>query len=706
MGVNLMKNLVKSANTSEINSIFNRNLLLVSLLSLTMIGCGGGSSGGGSSDPDPDPIVEPEPTVNQEATLTLAGDFTVGETLTATVSDANGVSQSGVKYTWLADEVKISGATSASYTLTTAEGSKVIKVQASFDDNDGYSESPIAIGTTTVRQQNFEASGLTIDGVLVVGETLSLDGLEDANGLPDTFSYQWMADEVNIIGATAQTYVLTTAELGKVISVSVQFTDQDNYSEAITSAKTTLVKQKNFEPTSPTVVGDLIEGESISVAFSDANGYTASEVVYQWSADNTLIDGANSNSLDLTGRANQALTVSFSYTDHDGYSTSVSSSAIGTVRPLDQTGVITIPVTQVLTKGETLNADTFVIEDNNGQGDRNYTWSSELNRDTSVDDAWLYTPENNEAIALTIEHTDGSNYQQTFNLDLLQNRWTSKASLLAEQADNEARWSDVAVATVKGYQQFMETMPSQNWTSGDQLAEFALSRYPTTLNKAWAVVSTSACQSGTVTLTNNLKTFSQCVLDDGSIINGSLEVLRTDSPITVKWTTSALEVVSGGAIYHIKGQETTSLQTDSVTELTILADQAIELSQTMGTQTVQTWKAAGAQSNYLSDGAQWQFSQHYTQHTWLREGDQATFKKQVVQFDTPLSGAQSATENLPAEAGEWSLELNGQSVGFSVEAYNDVFAEADLNQDGVRGDAVADSTDTESLSIKWNTSIE
>ena len=60
------------------------------------------------------------------------------------------------------------------------------------------------------------------DESLAVGQTLSADisGILDADGLSNPrFTYQWLADDADISGATGSTYDLTAAEQGKVIKV-------------------------------------------------------------------------------------------------------------------------------------------------------------------------------------------------------------------------------------------------------------------------------------------------------------------------------------------------------------------------------------------------------------------------------------------------------------------------------------------------------
>ena len=97
----------------------------------------------------------------------------------------------------------------------------------------------------TVPVQNFAAAGApAISGTAKVGETLtaSTTGISDANGMTNTtYSYQWLADDAEISGATNSTYTLTSAEEGKAIKVRVSFNDDAGYSEILASVSTSKV---------------------------------------------------------------------------------------------------------------------------------------------------------------------------------------------------------------------------------------------------------------------------------------------------------------------------------------------------------------------------------------------------------------------------------------------------------------------------------
>ena len=180
---------------------------------------------------------------------TITGTAQVGETLTAATSgiaDGDGLTNATFAYQWLAGESDISGAAGSSYTLTASEKSKTIEVRVTFTDDAGNDEALTSAATATVAARpNSPATGApTISGTAQVGEMLTADtsGIADEDGLDNaTFTYQWLADDTEISGATGPDYTLAQADEGKAVKVKVSFSDDAGNEEALTSAATTAV---------------------------------------------------------------------------------------------------------------------------------------------------------------------------------------------------------------------------------------------------------------------------------------------------------------------------------------------------------------------------------------------------------------------------------------------------------------------------------
>ena len=280
---------------------------------------------------------------------TISGTAQVGETLTANTSgvvDADGLGNVQYEYQWLADDADISGATNATYTLVAADEGKAVKVQVSFTDDEGNEETLTSTATDAVSAAptpNSPATGApTISGTAQVGETLTADtsGIADADGLANaTFSYQWLADDTDIAGATGLTYTLTDSEESKAIKVQVSFTDDADNGETLTSAATGAVAaapQSNSPATgTPTISGTAQVGETLTAntsGIADADGLANATFSYQWLADDTDIAGATSLTYTLTdSEEGKAIKVQVSFTDDDDNEETLTSAATAAV---------------------------------------------------------------------------------------------------------------------------------------------------------------------------------------------------------------------------------------------------------------------------------------------------------------------------------------------------------------------------------------
>ena len=226
---------------------------------------------------------EDETAVNSAATGApiISGTVQVGETLTADTSgieDADGLDNAAFTYQWLADNAAIAGATGSTYTLADADEGKAIKVHVSFTDDAGNDETLTSTATETVsfavqpQVANSPATGApTISGTVQVGETLTADtsGIADVDWLDNAaFTYQWLADDDAIAGATDSTYTLADADEGKAIKVQVSFTDDAGNDETLTSAATDAVAAPE-PPASPTGLSATASHDSVTLSWDD-----------------------------------------------------------------------------------------------------------------------------------------------------------------------------------------------------------------------------------------------------------------------------------------------------------------------------------------------------------------------------------------------------------------------------------------------------
>ena len=193
----------------------------------------------------------------------IDGSPRAGETLTATTSgiaDEDGMTGAAFAYRWIrhdpatATDTDIEGATGSTYTVTSADEGKALKVRVAFTDDAGNEESVTSYAviaspapTRTREPANSAATGAPgIEGSAVVGQTLTATttGIGDDDGIAAAvFAYQWLADDAAIKGATASTYTVLSGDMGKALKVTVTFTDDAGNEESVTSQATAAVTQ-------------------------------------------------------------------------------------------------------------------------------------------------------------------------------------------------------------------------------------------------------------------------------------------------------------------------------------------------------------------------------------------------------------------------------------------------------------------------------
>ena len=317
------------------------------------------------------------------------------------------------------------------YTLIDVDEGKVITVQVSFTDDADNEETLTSEATGAVdARPNSPATGApTITGMAQVGQTLTADtsGITDADGLANaTFSYQWLADDSEIAGATGLTYTLTDSEESKAITVQVSFTDDADNEETLTSAATAAVAARPNSPATgaPTITGTAQVGETLTANTSgvaDANGLSNVQYEHQWLADDSEIAGATGLTYTLTdSEESKAITVQVSFTDDADNKETLTSAATGVVAasPAPNSPATGAPaITGTAQVGETLTADTSGIADADGLANATYSFQW-LADDTEIAGATSLTytlvdADEGKAIEVEVTFTDDADNEET-----------------------------------------------------------------------------------------------------------------------------------------------------------------------------------------------------------------------------------------------------------------------------------------------------
>ncbi|MDZ5460819.1 M10 family metallopeptidase C-terminal domain-containing protein [Azohydromonas lata] len=267
--------------------------------------------------------------------VTVGGEATQGQTLTAahTLADADGLGT--VKYQWLRDGAAIAGATAATYVLKEADVGHAIAARAAYVDKLGTAEAVTSDATAAVANVNdAPTGGVTLTGLARQGGVLSAvtAKLVDADGL-GALSWQWLRGGVAVDGATAATYALGQADVGQAVSVRVAYTDGHGTVESVTSTASAAVANVNDVATgSVTVSGTAEVGRTLSASFELQDLDGMGPVALQWLRGGTAIAGATGASYVLTAAdVDKAISVKASFVDLLGGKEAVASAATAAV---------------------------------------------------------------------------------------------------------------------------------------------------------------------------------------------------------------------------------------------------------------------------------------------------------------------------------------------------------------------------------------
>ena len=211
-----------------------------------------------------------------EATVT--GTPQVDETLTADtsgISDDDGLSNVSYSYQWIAGGLDIAGATGSSYTLTSNEQGKRIKVRVAFVDDRGNYETLTSEATPSVKAADRPGTVSLFPARPRVGTVLSsaltdLDGLEGGGPGPaaslGAVSWSWARSsdgtawtDVEAYGE-GDSYVPTEQDEGMLLKAEASYTDGHGSGKSAQAASSAVVGAR--EPGPELKVTEIVTGLS------------------------------------------------------------------------------------------------------------------------------------------------------------------------------------------------------------------------------------------------------------------------------------------------------------------------------------------------------------------------------------------------------------------------------------------------------------
>jgi hypothetical protein len=219
----------------------------------------------------------------------LDQEVSVGQSITFRVS----VAGSGVGYQWLRNGQPIAGATSATYTIASAQLSDVASFSVRVSGGGGSIDSSAG---------NLSVYPLLAGPIIITARPVSL---HVETGSPASFSvtasgsgltYQWLKNGTNVPGATASTYAIASAQANDVGTYTVRIAS---------GAASELVAAKLNVGAAAAGVSISSQPQSITVNPGQAATFTVvafgSGLSYQWLKNGSPIAGATSSTYSIAG---------------------------------------------------------------------------------------------------------------------------------------------------------------------------------------------------------------------------------------------------------------------------------------------------------------------------------------------------------------------------------------------------------------------
>jgi len=181
--------------------------------------------------------------------------------------------------------VAIPGATSPSYTLTGADVGSTVRAVVTTSNPVG-SASATSSSTPVIQALTLPAStgAPAVSGTTTDGQRLTVSN-GTWSGYPSSFAYQWQRCDSscsNIAGATAGSYVLTSADVGDTVRATVTASNAAGSASAVSGASAQIAPAPPRNTSRPTIAGTAAVGSTVSAGPGTWSGTTPIGYHYQW----------------------------------------------------------------------------------------------------------------------------------------------------------------------------------------------------------------------------------------------------------------------------------------------------------------------------------------------------------------------------------------------------------------------------------------
>jgi alpha-tubulin suppressor-like RCC1 family protein len=222
---------------------------------------------------------------------TIAGEPREGHTLTAGSGSWSGTPPFTFEYLWESCEgascAAIEGATSAEYTVGSADVGKTLRVKVTAKNSLGSATANSSQTTTVGGEPPANVTLPTISGTAKDGHTLTASSGSWSGATPISYAYQWQrckeSECTNVAGATHSTYTLVDGDLASTMQVRVTASNTLEPDGVATSAATETVTATPPAHTAlPSVSGQALEGIVLRGARGSWEGAPAPTYTYRW----------------------------------------------------------------------------------------------------------------------------------------------------------------------------------------------------------------------------------------------------------------------------------------------------------------------------------------------------------------------------------------------------------------------------------------
>jgi len=321
------------------------------------------------------------------------GQVLVGDVLGGSYiySDVDGDAEGSSILQWYRGNTAIAGATSATYTISSADANQSLRYQVTPVAVSGASPGLSASATIALNNSAPVASNVVITdnngGQVVVGDTLTASYLySDIDGDSEGNSqYQWYRGSTAINGATRLNYTIVSADANQTLRFDVIPVALSGSSPGAAASSTVAVVNSvpvatNVSITDSNagqvVVGDVLIG---NYTYSDVDGDVEGNSVFQWFRGSSPISGATNVSYTVAvADANQTLVFQVTPIASSGANPGVAVSAsigLSNSPPVATNVSITDNNGGQVVVGDTLTASyTYSDIDGDSQGVSLYQW--------------------------------------------------------------------------------------------------------------------------------------------------------------------------------------------------------------------------------------------------------------------------------------------------------------------------------------------